>query len=224
MNHKDNPSLLNIHLDISNIIEKYHDYMVIKNKKHLLIPKITVSFYGYYHNDETKETIIYNVALEIQYINSETNKIISEFSIHTQMEFDTDLQKMFIHHDKLKLHPLYFIFFQGTRNSKISSFPSMSINVDDDFQGIGLARFMIQMCIFTLDNVIDNTIIQKYFGLPLNEQILAIDGDASDGFWDKIGMIGHRGGYNYNGYIPLRCVGMEKIITIHKLRQWAYSK
>lgn len=210
--------------DITSVLGDNYRHMVIDTGKGYSVnPKITASVKGF-HND-VKNTTDYSVNLKTLFINPNTNEEIAEFSVDTQMEFDENTRKMFMNDDgTFKLNPLYLLFFQGNKNSRVSSCPSMGISVEDDYQGLGLARFIIQMAVYTLDAIIDNTLLQQYFGLPLNEQIFAIDGDGSDGFWDRIGMVEHRAGYDYTGNIPLRCVGMEKVITVGALRKWAYAK
>jgi hypothetical protein len=50
-----------------------------------------------------------------------------------------------------------------------------------------------------------------------------IDADASNGFWDHIGMTLNRYGYNYNGKRNLVGRGYEKVITFSKLYKFANS-
>ena len=57
------------------------------------------------------------------------------------------------------------------------------------------------------------------------EQMIFIDADASDGFWDKIGMVeSKRYGYNRTPkYYEREGAGYEKYITINKLYKFAIS-
>lgn len=217
-------------VDITHVLRNQYHHLVIdvgdKTIYKTIYPRIiasTTSFYNYFTNK-----MVHTVYLTASFINpcsKNKNNEIAEFKIQTQMEFDQGLTNLFTTKTgSFKMHPLHLLFFQGAVDSTIVSCPSMSIHVDEEYQKHGLARFLIQMAIYALEKIIDDGILEKYFGLPLNEQILAIDADASAGFWDKIGMTTHRSGYDYNGVIPRRGLGMEKIITFSALRKWAYSK
>jgi hypothetical protein len=212
--------------DITNVLgDDYHHVVIDTGKGYSIIPKITVKVSDYTMPDEPNTMTLYNIEYKIQYINPQTNTEVSDFYINTQFNLDEGMKKLFMSDQMtFKIHPLYFLFFQGTRDSNVSSCPSMGIHVEDEFLGLGLARYMIQIAIYAMDKITEENTLQKYFGLPLNEQIFAIDGDGSDGFWDNIGMVEHRAGYHYSGSLPLRCVGMEKIITIGSMRKWAFSK
>jgi len=91
----------------------------------------------------------------------------------------------------------------------------MHISIDDNYQGYGLSKIMIK---YMIDKI--------YKDIPnMNgDQMIFIDADASDGFWDKIGMIkSNRYGYDRNPkYNDREGAGYEKYITINKL--YKYSK
>ena len=57
------------------------------------------------------------------------------------------------------------------------------------------------------------------------DQMLFIDADASDGFWDRIGMIeSQRYGYGRNPkYANREGAGYEKYITLHNLHKYSLS-
>lgn len=68
--------------------------------------------------------------------------------------------------------------------------PSMSIHVEDDYRGYGLARKMVR---FLLRN------------LQWNEDVLLyIDTDASSGFWDRFGMIENTNGNGYEKVVAIK--------------------
>ena len=90
------------------------------------------------------------------------------------------------------------------------------IYIENCFQGKGLSKIMIK-------HMIDKI----YEDIPdINrEQMIFIDADASDGFWDKIGMVeSKRYGYNRTPkYYEREGAGYEKYITINKLYKFALS-
>ena len=92
----------------------------------------------------------------------------------------------------------------------------MHIYIENCFQGKGLSKIMIK-------HMIDKI----YEDIPdINrEQMIFIDADASDGFWDKIGMVeSKRYGYNRTPkYYEREGAGYEKYITINKLYKFALS-
>ena len=56
---------------------------------------------------------------------------------------------------------------------------ALNIYIEDEYQGKGLSKILIQnMCTFLIKNVKDIRM----------DQLLYIDADASDGFWEHIGM------------------------------------
>ena len=63
------------------------------------------------------------------------------------------------------------------------------------------------------------------YDIDRGDQMLFIDADASDGFWDKIGMVeSKRYGYDRNPkYSQREGAGYEKYITINKLYGFARS-
>jgi hypothetical protein len=96
---------------------------------------------------------------------------------------------------------------------------SMSISIDDTYQGRGITRPMILYMI----QMIEKEYPQIYYNS--NVQQLYIDGDGSDGFWDRIGMIDHRYGYDTKRESKkartLEGYGYEKVITYQKLKNFA---
>jgi hypothetical protein len=86
---------------------------------------------------------------------------------------------------------------------------SMTIFVEDEYQNHKLSRLMIVSMLYILKYTYQHT---------NNSIVLSIDTDASDGFWDKIGMK-ENPWYNSNDKnIPY--VGYEKIITVGELSRW----
>jgi hypothetical protein len=191
-------------------------------------PKISV------HTERSySQSFSMRVSLIVEYIESSSEKQVAEFKIETDVPMTDQLKEFFIiRHDgkdKLVFHPLYFLFYQGTNDlSDISSCPSMGIYVDDDYEGIGFARNMIKLALIALQNMTNATILndpENNFGGQLETQIISIDGDGSGGFWEHIGMYEDAtAGYEYTGKQKRRCVGMEKIIPIIKMYNWAFSK
>ena len=73
--------------------------------------------------------------------------------------------------------------------------PSITISVEEEFQGKGYAKRMIKKMLNTLQ-------------MP-KEKLLYIDTDASAGFWRHIGMVDN---LNHNGY--------ELVISVEQLNIW----
>ena len=92
----------------------------------------------------------------------------------------------------------------------------MYISIDENYQGYGLSKIMIKYMIEKIYKDIPNM---------NGEQMIFIDADASDGFWDKIGMIeSKRYGYTRNPkYTNREGAGYEKYITINKLYKFSKS-
>ena len=92
----------------------------------------------------------------------------------------------------------------------------MHIYIEGCFQGKGLSKIMMK-------HMIDKI----YEDIPdMNrQQMIFIDADASDGFWDKIGMVkSKRYGYDRTPkYYEREGAGYEKYITINKLYNFAIS-
>jgi GNAT superfamily N-acetyltransferase len=104
---------------------------------------------------------------------------------------------------------LYNQFDSGNTNS-------MSISIHDDHQGNGYSKLMIKYMIDKMYEDIPNM-------NDKGENMLFIDADASNGFWDKVGMVeSYRYGYNRNPkYSNREGAGYEKYITINKLNKFA---
>jgi len=92
----------------------------------------------------------------------------------------------------------------------------MHISIDDNYQGYGLSKQIIKYMIEKIYKDIPNM---------NGEQMIFIDADASDGFWDKIGMIeSKRYGFDRNPkYANREGAGYEKYITINKLYKYSIS-
>ena len=92
----------------------------------------------------------------------------------------------------------------------------MHIYIEGCFRGKGLSKIMMK-------HMIDKI----YEDIPdMNrQQMIFIDADASDGFWDKIGMVkSKRYGYDRTPkYYEREGAGYEKYITINKLYKFALS-
>lgn len=86
---------------------------------------------------------------------------------------------------------------------------NMTISIDDEHQGKGLTREMIKEMV--------TTIKEKYPQIR-SDQLLFIDADASDGFWDKIGM---KENPNYDADSTEEGSGFEKRITFGNLEKFA---
>lgn len=192
------------------------------------IPKITILSQRAYHKEFTM-----SISLIVEYIRSDNNKQIAEFKIMTDVPMTKKSKELFVvrhdNTDKLVFHPIHFLFFQGTNDlTHIQSCPSMGIHVEDEYVGTGFARNMIKLALIALQNITNNTILndpENNFGGSLENQIISIDADASNGFWEYIGMYEDpRSGYDYAGKQKRRCIGMEKIISIVKMYNWAFSK
>jgi hypothetical protein len=85
---------------------------------------------------------------------------------------------------------------------------SMTISLDDEIQGKGLSRIMIE-------HMVEN--IKLDYPRIRGDQMLFIDGDGSGGFWGHIGMKPHRYGYDYRGGREYEGKGYEKMLTFQDL-------
>lgn len=191
-------------------------------------PKISVTTERSYNSE-----FAINVSLKVEYFESNFNNQVAEFKIETDVPMKDQLKDFFIirhnNNDKLVFHPIHFLFYQGSSDLPDSqSCPSMGIFVNEAYEGIGFARNMIKMALIALQNLTNNSILsdpENNFGGSLESQIVSIDGDGSGGFWEHIGMYEDaKAGYDYVGKQKRRCIGMEKIIPIIKMYNWAFSK
>jgi len=89
---------------------------------------------------------------------------------------------------------------------------SMSIFVEDEYQHFNISRLMIVSMLYILKYN------NEYKNIINNSIILSIDSDASNGFWDKIGMKKNRHYDSQNRDISYQ--GYEKIITLGELSRW----
>jgi hypothetical protein len=217
-------------LDITQQLHQYEDLnqYVGEVNATTFLPRITV-------NTERSYGKIFSmrVTLRVEYLENRFNEQVAEFTIETDVPMTEELKNLFIirHNgkDKLVFHPLYFLFYQGSKDLPGEySCPSMGIHVEDEYEGLGFARNMIKLALISMQNIIDNRILdnpENNFGGPLDSQIIAIDGDGSGGFWEHIGMYEDaKSGYSYVGRQQRRCDGMEKIIPIVKMYNWAFFK
>ena len=83
----------------------------------------------------------------------------------------------------------------------------MNIFIEDEFKSKGYSKIMMKHMI---DKILED--------LPdINrDQMLFIDTDASNGFWDKVGLIESRYAYRIPKY-TIEGAGYEKYITINNL-------
>tara|TARA_B100000787_G_C16102045_1_gene253952 strand:+ start:340 stop:837 length:498 start_codon:yes stop_codon:yes gene_type:complete len=94
----------------------------------------------------------------------------------------------------------------------------LNIEIEDNYQGKGFTKILMK-----------NMIEKIYEDIPemigRGDQMLFIDTDASDGFWDRIGMIeSQRYGYDrIPKYADREGAGYEKYITLHKLHKYSLS-
>ena len=80
---------------------------------------------------------------------------------------------------------------------------AMSIHINDAYQKQGWSKKLF-LELFSVAKLDPNT-------------ILAIDADASDGFWDHLGCLPHRYGYDYTGRRLCSARGYEKSTTVRCL-------
>ena len=91
---------------------------------------------------------------------------------------------------------------------------SMSIGIHEKYQGNGWSRVLFQ-------KQIEYGIHHGYLN---SNTILAIDADASCGFWDHIGMTLNRYGFDYRGNRNLSAKGYEKLITVRELGSFLHAQ
>jgi hypothetical protein len=103
-------------------------------------------------------------------------------------------------------------------NNKFNLSMEIRIEEESNLQNKGLAKLMIGLLLLKL--IEENPNIRK-------DQLLVIDGDASGGFWDHIGM--KQGRYSYmsnrkTNQTNLEVYGYEKEITFSNISMWALNK
>jgi hypothetical protein len=86
---------------------------------------------------------------------------------------------------------------------------SMTISIDDEFQQKGYSREMLTCMIRNIE--------REWPDIPL-EKMFFIDADASSGFWEHIGYVENRYGYDYFGLRELEGKGYEKNVTLRDLK------
>ena len=94
----------------------------------------------------------------------------------------------------------------------------LNIEIEDNYQGRGFTKLLIEIMIEKIYEDIPEMIER-------GDQMLFIDADASEGFWDRIGMIeSQRYGYDrIPKYADREGAGYEKYITLHKLHKYSLS-
>ena len=94
----------------------------------------------------------------------------------------------------------------------------LNIEIEDNHQGKGFTKLLIEIMIEKIYEDIPEMIER-------GDQMLFIDADASDGFWDRIGMVeSQRYGYGRNPkYANREGAGYEKYITLHNLHKYSLS-
>jgi hypothetical protein len=85
----------------------------------------------------------------------------------------------------------------------------MTISINEEYRGKGLSRVLIKRMVEE---------IKKEKVRP--DQLLCIDVDASNGFWDYIGMKPNRYGLDYKGKRNVECRGYEKVILVSELERF----
>jgi hypothetical protein len=91
---------------------------------------------------------------------------------------------------------------------------SLTISIDDDYQSKGYSRMLLKELVTKMKT-----------NYPIrSDQMFFIDADASNGFWDHIGMKYNRYGYDYHGKRNLEGKGYEKVIILTELEKWIDKK
>ena len=105
--------------------------------------------------------------------------------------------------------PIDICDFQGT-------VPEMSISVEEPYNNLGLTKIMMQLLIHQIKRECST------FMEDAGYKLLYIDTDASDGFWDHIGM---KPNTNYDRMNTKRNgSGYEKYITLIDLYKYAFRE
>ena len=86
---------------------------------------------------------------------------------------------------------------------------AVTISIDEEYQGLGYSRLLwIEMI----------KQIETEYPAIRPDQMFFIDADASAGYWDHIGFIPNRYGYDYTGNRKMEGKGYEKVITFKKIK------
>jgi len=75
---------------------------------------------------------------------------------------------------------------------------SVSIHIDEKYQGLGYSKLMWKKMFENMKDI---------------PELFFIDADASCGYWDHIGFVKNRYGYDYKGRRELIGRGYEKVIS-----------
>jgi RimJ/RimL family protein N-acetyltransferase len=107
----------------------------------------------------------------------------------------------------------FFSLYGKTKNSECfdsGNTCSMSISIDEEHQGRGLSKMMIK-------HMVEK--IREEYPQIRDDQYIFIDADASDGFWEKIGMKENPNYEDYEDSSEEGC-GYEKRITFKNLEKF----
>jgi len=87
---------------------------------------------------------------------------------------------------------------------------AVTISIDEAYQGRGYSLLLWKKMIQQIE--------QEYPSIR-SDQMFFIDADASAGYWEHIGFVTNRYGYDYNGNRKqLEGRGYEKVITFRQLQ------
>lgn len=114
-------------------------------------------------------------------------------------------RKILIIHNKVEI-----AHFEMLGDFSMTDTVSLSIGIEDEFQGMQLSRIMMWSAIMKL----------KEENIDMNEYVY-IDTDASAGFWDAIGMQPNE---NERGSFGEKGRGYEKKITLKNIEKWCIHK
>jgi hypothetical protein len=108
-------------------------------------------------------------------------------------------------------------FIEGYSNAKNPDsidygYPfSLSIHIDEDCRGFGYSKKMWKTMISNIKRECPSVSPEKMF---------FVDADASAGYWEHLGCIENRYGYDYNCKTrELEGLGYEKVITLRQLNK-----
>ena len=136
----------------------------------------------------------------VEAYNTDNKKLIGDFIIEGEISRSVGETR----YKDILMNEAYYGFNTGNTMS-------MSIMVKNEYQGLGISRMMIKTLCEYIENIIPFEI--------RTDQMIFIDADASNGFWDYVGMKENR---YYDRYkISREGCGYEKVITWNKLKKWA---
>jgi hypothetical protein len=88
---------------------------------------------------------------------------------------------------------------------------SLTISIDKEYQQLEYSREMWRMLVKQIE--------EEYPDFP-RDKMFFIDADASLGYWDYMGFMLNRYGYDYKGKRELEGRGYEKVITFQTLKNF----